>query len=275
MIDVLLEFTQKAGKYLRAQQKNIKPILNKSASVESVVTKADLYVSNLFEKTIKKHFSYLNYLIIDEEKITKFGDDVFEKIEASEYQFVIDPVDGTLQYTHNHPLYGLTVGVYKNRKPLLGIIYLPELNELTYFDGKKAWWVQKAFQKKAVKTELLPGTKSKAPLIFGHHWLWKISDKFSTSKALLVDYYSAVSQSFYCLTGRAKGYCMKLNLWDIAGTIPLADYLGMKIHEYASDKIYDGISAEYFNPNMSTRSYAVLCYPEDFAEIKSLISPRK
>ena len=58
MIDVLLSFAQKAGKKLKLMQKNVEQIRLKEASVASLVTKADIYVSNLFEKTIKQHFSW-------------------------------------------------------------------------------------------------------------------------------------------------------------------------------------------------------------------------
>lgn len=274
MINTLLDFAKKAGIYLKQQKENIKPLLNKDTTIESLVTKADLSVSNLFEQTIKKHFSHLNYIIIDEEKISK-ETNIFEKINSSEFQFVIDPIDGTIQYAHGHPLYGISIGVFKNTKPLLGIIYLPELGELTYFDGSKAFWVQHAFTKKAIKKELIPGTKSSLSVIFGHSWLWNLSNDFSISEALFLDYYSSVSQCFYTLIGKATAYCMKLNLWDIAGTIPIADYLGMNIQEYGNNKIYNKISAEFFNPNMSVKKPCILCYPEDYDKVSSLISPKK
>ena len=80
MINILLDFVKNAGNYLIQQQKTIKPLLNKDSSVCSVVTQADLYVSDLFEQTLKTNFSDLNHMIIDEEKITKYGDDIFNKI---------------------------------------------------------------------------------------------------------------------------------------------------------------------------------------------------
>ncbi|MBR1601199.1 MAG: hypothetical protein IJ677_06425 [Alphaproteobacteria bacterium] len=150
MINVLLNFTNMAGKKLKRHKKHIDILGNKDSSVESVVTKADISISNFFSKTIKKNFSHLNYVVIDEERILK-EKNIFEKINQTEYQFVIDPIDGTLQYANNHPLYGISIGVYKNTQPFLGIIYLPELNELTYFDGKQAFWVQNAFKKNAKK----------------------------------------------------------------------------------------------------------------------------
>lgn len=272
MIDILLDFAKTAGKQLKLRRKNIS-VCHKDGSVHSLVTKADLYVSDLFTKTIEKHFSHLNYMIIDEEKISSYGDKIFEAVNQSEYQFVIDPIDGTIQYANNHPLYGISLGVYKNRKPLMGIIYMPDINELVYFDGKKAYWVQNSFKKNAVFKELHPAATSNAPIIFGHTWHWNLTDKFSLEKTLFLNYFSAVSQSFYPLIGKAKAYCMNVKLWDIAGTIPIADYLGLKLHEYGSSKIYNEISPEFFNTDMSVKKHCILCYPKDFEEISSWVKP--
>ena len=275
MIDVLLSFAQKAGKKLKLMQKNVEQIRLKEASVASLVTKADIYVSNLFEKTIKQHFSHLNYMIIDEEKISKYGDNIFDKINNTEYQFVIDPIDGTVQYANHHPLYGISIGVYKNAKPLMGIIYLPSLNELIYFDGDKAYHTENCFKKNEIKTELLPKENSNSQIVFLHSWMWKLKPRYSLEKALFFNYFSAVSQSFYALTGKAKAYCMNLKLWDIAGTIPIANYLGMKIYEYGSSKIYDKISPEFFNSDMSVKNHCIMCYPSEYEEICSLVEPQK
>ncbi len=274
MIETLLAFAQKAGRKLKLMQQDVEHMGNKNASVESLVTQADIYISDIFKKTIRKHFSHLNYMIIDEEKISEYKNNIFKTINNTEYQFVIDPIDGTLQYANNHPLYGISIGVYKNSKPFLGILYLPELNEMAYFDGQKAYRVQNCFKKNEIKTELKPKKRSDSVIIFGHSWLWNFKPDFTTEKILLVDYYSAVSQSFYPLIGKGKACCMHLKLWDIAGTMPIANYLGMKIYEYGSDKVYDHISSEYFNDDMSTKKHCVMCYPSEYEEICSLLEPR-
>ena len=80
MIDILLKFTQKAGRKLKSMRKNVKTMGNKDSSVSSLVTQADVYISDIFAKTVKKHFSHLSYMIIDEEKITNYGKDIFNKI---------------------------------------------------------------------------------------------------------------------------------------------------------------------------------------------------
>ena len=268
MIDTLLKFAREAGELMKAKKYDLHSQKNKSSSVESLVTEADIMVSDLFAKTISESFSALDYMIIDEEKISGYGEDVFSEIDKHEYQFVIDPIDGTTQYASGHPFYGITVGVYKNKKPYMGLVYLPETAEMIYFDGSKAY-----YDERGQKTELKPHKISASPIIFGHPWLWTLSKNFSVQKALFLDYYSAVSQSLYTLAGKAKGYCMCLNLWDIAGVMPIAEYLGLEIREYKSDKVYNCISPEYFNSNMSTKNKCILCQPEVFEEICELVEP--
>ena len=274
MIDILLRFAHKAGKYLLTQKSIAKTLGQKDCTVESIVTEADVTVSNMFATFIKKNFSKLNYIIIDEEKISHLGHSVFDKIAQTDYQFVIDPIDGTVQFATGHALYGITIGVYKKGKPLIGLIYLPEIKELVYCDEKYAYSVQNAFTSKAIKTRLKKQNKSDSSIIFGHTWLWHITDAFSIKKALVVDYYSAVSQSLYTLTGRAKAYCMFLHLWDIAGALPIAQKIGMEIFEYDSNQPYDKISSSYFTKDMWTQKPCILCYQKDLADIRKIIQPR-
>ena len=274
MIDILLKFAKKAGQEIKKNTKKIEKICNKDNSVASVVTKTDIMISDLFTKMIEKHFSNLNYMIIDEEKISKYGNNVFDVVKETEYQFVLDPIDGTIQYANQHPLYGISIGVYKNAKPYMGILYLPELSQLIYFDSKKAYKLHNAFKKNQIKNEILPQNSSQNPIIFAHNWAWEVTERFSFDKGLLFNYFSAVSQSYYTLTGQAKAYCLHLRLWDIAGTIPIAYYLGMKIFEYGTSKVYDEISEEYFTADLHTKKHCVLCYPADYNDICEIVSPR-
>lgn len=275
MIDILLKFAKKAGQEIKKNTKNIEKICNKDDSLASIVTKTDIMISDLFTKTIEKNFSNLNYMIIDEEKISKYGNSVFDVVKKTEYQFVIDPIDGTIQYANQHPLYGISIGVYKNAKPYMGILYLPELSKLIYFDSKKAYKLHNAFKKNQIKYEILPQNSSQNPIIFAHNWAWEVTENFSFDKGLLFNYFSAVSQSYYTLTGQAKAYCLHLRLWDIAGTIPIAYYLGMKIFEYGSSKIYDEISDQYFTSDLHTQKHCVLCYPADYKNICEIVKPKQ
>ena len=274
MIDVLLEFAKKAGAEMKKGRKHLRALGNKDQSVSSLVTTTDIAVSDLFARTIKKHFSHLKYMIIDEETISKYGDDVFKAVDDTEYQFAIDPVDGTVQYAYGHPLYGVSVGIYKNARPYMGLIYLPELNELIYCDAEKVYRVDNAFKRNEIRTEITAENRSYAPIVFMHPWLWNLTKDFSTKKALLFSYYSAVSSTFYTLTGQARACGLYCSLWDMAGAWPVAEKLGLFLREYANGKIYDGISPDLFKPNMMQQKHCLLCKPEDYEEVSSLIEPR-
>ena len=274
MIDVLLGFAKKAGSVMKEGRKHLHSLCNKDQSVSSLVTTTDIAVSDLFARTIKKHFSHLKYMIIDEETISKYGDDVFKAVDDTEYQFAIDPVDGTVQYAYGHPLYGVSIGIYKNARPYMGLIYLPELNELIYCDAEKVYRVDNAFKRNEIRTEITAENRSYAPIIFMHPWLWNMTKDFSTKKALLFSYYSAVSSTFYTLTGQARACGMYCSLWDMAGAWPIAQKLGLFLREHGNGKIYDKISADLFKTDMSQKKHCLLCKPDDYEEISSLIEPR-
>lgn len=48
----------------------------------------------------------------------------------SDYLWVIDPLEGTLNYAHKLPVWAVNVGLFYKRKPLIGVIYAPVLKEM-------------------------------------------------------------------------------------------------------------------------------------------------
>jgi myo-inositol-1(or 4)-monophosphatase len=67
------------------------------------------------------------------------------KDENSDFVWVIDPLDGTVNYSHNLPVYGVSIALCKHDKPILGVVYDPERDELfsaadklgAFLNGKK------------------------------------------------------------------------------------------------------------------------------------------
>ncbi len=54
----------------------------------------------------------------------------FEAQESdSEYNWIIDPIDGTKSFICGVPLFGTLLALYKNNEPVLGIINMPVLGE--------------------------------------------------------------------------------------------------------------------------------------------------
>src|SRR5262249_36487993 len=51
-------------------------------------------------------------------------------IGDAEYTWLIDPLDGTNNYAHSFPYFCVSLGLWRGRTPLLGVIYNPLLDEL-------------------------------------------------------------------------------------------------------------------------------------------------
>jgi len=47
---------------------------------------------------------------------------------AGEYTWVIDPLDGTTNYVHRHPVFAVSIGVLQRGRPLLGVVHDPLRN---------------------------------------------------------------------------------------------------------------------------------------------------
>ena len=44
--------------------------------------------------------------------------------------WIIDPIDGTMNFVHSNPNVSISVGMTVNRKPVLGIVYLPAYDQM-------------------------------------------------------------------------------------------------------------------------------------------------
>jgi myo-inositol-1(or 4)-monophosphatase len=48
----------------------------------------------------------------------------------SEYQWVIDPLDGTTNFAHGIPIFSVSIGLLKDNNPVLGVVFDPFRNEM-------------------------------------------------------------------------------------------------------------------------------------------------
>ncbi|MEW6050340.1 MAG: inositol monophosphatase family protein [Candidatus Zixiibacteriota bacterium] len=57
--------------------------------------------------------------------------------DRSEFRWIIDPLDGTVNYAHGFPVYCVSIGLEYRGKVLLGVVYDPERNELFHAIAKR------------------------------------------------------------------------------------------------------------------------------------------
>jgi myo-inositol-1(or 4)-monophosphatase len=91
-----------------------KEILVNSSLGKDIKLQADKEAENIICNHISDHSSYL---ILSEELTDKID------YRTKDYIWIIDPLDGSLNYLRGIPFYCISVGLWKNGRPILGVIY--------------------------------------------------------------------------------------------------------------------------------------------------------
>jgi myo-inositol-1(or 4)-monophosphatase len=94
--------------------------ISNKEGINNLVTEVDHASEKAIMDIIKKN--YPDHHILTEES--------GEIIQDSEYKWIIDPIDGTVNFAHRIPICCISIAVEHNKKMLLGAIYNPYLNEL-------------------------------------------------------------------------------------------------------------------------------------------------
>ena len=208
-------------------------IINKSKNIFDPVTEADLKVQkNLNRLILSKYPDHSVYG--EEESFIKKGD----------YEWCIDPIDGTKSFIQGVPLWGTLISLSKNRKIILGIADIPALDE-RYIGYSKVAYKIKNNKKSILKvrnnnklSESILNTTS--PYLFANkkdQLAFERLNKKSKSVRLGGDCYS------YCLL--ADGHVdivveSGLKPWDIRALEPIIKNAGGTIHTWEGNEIFDG-----------------------------------
>ena len=123
MKSLMLKAAKDAGKVLMKHYGKVKYVTEKDN--KSYFTNVDLESEKLIISAIRKKFPGHNIISEESENLDK----------KSEYTWYIDPLDGTHNYIHNFPLFGVSIALAHKGQMILGAINLPYFNEL-YFAEK-------------------------------------------------------------------------------------------------------------------------------------------
>jgi myo-inositol-1(or 4)-monophosphatase len=99
------------------------------AEKKSLTTDADIEAQKEIVSVISKEFPD-HLLIAEEGKLKDYS-------PGSGYTWIIDPLDGSINFYHQVPLFCVAIGVLKDKKPHTGIIYNPIADELFWAQNGK------------------------------------------------------------------------------------------------------------------------------------------
>lgn len=266
MFDLLKNFVLQIGKYSyeKINQTHQIHFKQENDALLSIVTEVDMQNSLAFKDFANKHFSLLNYVIIDEESIDTLEGKLFEKFNNTEYQFILDPIDGTLNYSSGLPFYGILLAVFKKGKPLYGFIYAPALDEFVYTDGIHVFR-EHLGQTQIIQTPL----KRFSRIIQAHLWQVKLKPNHIKGNLIVEDYFSAAICFLYLSLGQFKAVLSTSKLWDIAPFMAISKILGMGLFDYDTGKQIE-ITPQYFSDTGKLKNMTVMGFQDELDEVRNV-----
>ena len=214
---LMIKACEKASKVLIRDFGEIEKLQVSKKGPLDFVTNSDLKAEKIIIEELKK--ARPNYSIISEENGSEVNKD-------KNNTWIIDPIDGTINFLHGIPHFGISIALKSKDEIVAGLIFDPIKNEI--FFGEKnngAYFNNKRIRvsKKNILDECLFGTNLNS--IKNQNLNLRISG-------------SAALDLAYVACGRLDGfYQKKLNIWDIAAGIIILDEAGGRINKIDTKKI--------------------------------------
>ncbi|KAJ2747105.1 hypothetical protein GGI20_000810 [Coemansia sp. BCRC 34301] len=97
---------------------------SKQGNDADCVTAVDRYIEKVIFSRLRK--IYPHHKFVGEETTAECGDVAI----TNDPTWIVDPVDGTNNFVHHVHLTGISIGLAIDKEPVVGVIYLPILDEL-------------------------------------------------------------------------------------------------------------------------------------------------
>jgi myo-inositol-1(or 4)-monophosphatase len=204
--------------------------ISNKEGVNNLVTEADHASEKAILGVIKEKFP--GHFILSEE--------IGEIKMDSEYKWLIDPIDGTVNFAHGIPLNCVSIGIEHNEQMVMAAVYNPHLNELFFAEKGLGATLNDKPIKVSAQTETV-----KACLVTGFPYKYinipngplEIFERFIRKGIPVRRLGSAAIDLCWVAAGRFDGfYEHKLEPWDSAAGYLIVEEAGGKVTDLEGNK---------------------------------------
>jgi len=201
-------------------------------------------VSYVDKEAEKKLVRILRDLVPEAGFITEEG--TVEQSKLHEYDWIIDPLDGTTNFLHGLPIYAISIALVKNHKPILGVVYEVTRKECFHaIEDSPAYCNDKIIQVSDVNTL----SESLLATGFPYYKFEKMDAYLNIIKTYLDKTHgirrlgSAAIDLAYVACGRLDGFFeYNLNTWDVAAGVFIVQQAGGTVTDFkgGNDFLFGG-----------------------------------
>ncbi|WP_018335852.1 inositol monophosphatase family protein [Butyricimonas synergistica] len=243
-LELAIVWAKEVGEVQRSYFRGGHLDIETKSTVHDVVTKVDKLSESMLLERIGKHFPDHSVL----------GEESGEHDLHSDYLWVIDPLDGTNNYSQGLPVYTVSIGLQYRGETVLGVVYAPYMDELyTAIRGKGAFLNGKPIRV-AAKTDLDQSVLATGfPYDKGINPINNI-DNLSRILSHLrgIRRMGSAAYDLCCVAaGFLDGYWeLGLKLWDVCAGVLIVQEAGGTIEHFRYDR---GIAIMTANPQLLQR----------------------
>lgn len=226
--ETLLRAARDAGNIMQQHFNGTYKISSKN-SINDLVTEVDKLSEAAIVKDIRAQFP--DHDILSEEAGELAGN--------SAYKWIVDPIDGTVNYAHGVPVCCVSIGVEKEGSIIMGAVYNPFMNEFYFAEKGKGATLndKKIFVSENKNIE-------SAFLVTGFPYQWEdmkndpmeIFSYFVKQGSPVRRMGSAAIDLCWVACGRFDGFWEhNLNAWDAAAGFLIVEEAGGKVTDFKGD----------------------------------------
>jgi len=191
-------------------------------SDQTPVTIADRQAEEIMRSMIQKR--YPHHGILGEEYETINPD--------AEFQWILDPIDGTKTFVTGTYLFGTLIALLKEGNPILGVINNPVIGQFLVGDGQTTWLNGTPVRVRPCETIEDSTLLTTNPLTI-HQYHNGLVFETLVRRAKLYRTWGDCHGYFLLATGYADIMIDAImNFWDIAALIPIVEGAGGRITDY-------------------------------------------
>lgn len=222
MLESLIEIISKAGELILDFYKKKDFKISEKGDGHDLVTDADKKSQQLIVNELSSKFPDIP--IIGEE------DEYYFK---REHAFLVDPLDGTLNFVKQIPFFAISIGYWKDNKPVCGVVFDPLRRDLFYAQKDNGSY------RNGVRINIVENPNAKQHLFatdWGHEpYCYKknihLTQRLFQEKSFFLRFLGCASLAIsYVGAGILDGYWhFKLSPWDMAAGALIAKEAGASV----------------------------------------------